>query len=583
MSNYDKNPTIKVKSIYKKSAWEGYANIINEIKEKIKAIDKTTIVVSIDCYPGVRINELQDNIVKNLNPKLVVFTDEEIFESPLEVTEKIDFMMTEDRIFGKMCLHNYDDFITDEKLKSVRDRIKKADGLIVLIGAATDLVTAADVYIYGDLSRWEILQRYRRNEITNWKSLDLNIDYFLKYKRGYFFEWRMADRYKTKRFNKFQYILDTTIADSPKMISGHAFREGLKQAVTEPFRVVPFFDPSVWGGQWMRKVCGLSEDEKNFGWCFDCVPEENSLLLEVEGIVIEIPSIDLVLKHPAELLGEKVYSRFGAEFPIRFDFLDTFEGQNLSLQVHPLTEFAKNTFGIHYTQDESYYILDAKEGSKVFLGFKKNIDKEAFLGDLYKAQVEDFSFPHEDYVNVLPAKKHDHFLIPAGTIHCSGKDTMVLEISATPYIFTFKLWDFGRLGLDGRPRPIHLSYGEEVLQYQRDTDWVMNNLVNRVESVEEGDGYRCETTGLHELEFIETVRYWFNKTVTLSTKGSVNVLNLIEGEEAIITSPSNSFEDYIVHYAETFIIPAKVGEYLVSPYGLSEGKEIAIIKASVRI
>ena len=70
------------------------------------------------------------------------------------------------------------------------------------------------------------------------------------------------------------------------------------------------------------------------------------------------------------------------------------------------------------------------------------------LADLDAAEHAGASFPVQAYVNAFPVQKHDHILIPAGTIHCSGKDTMVLEISATPYIFTFKLWDWGRLGLD---------------------------------------------------------------------------------------------------------------------------------------
>ncbi len=583
MSNYDKSPFIKVKNISGKSAWEGYESIIDEIEEKLKAVDKSSKIVSIDCYPGVRIDELQEKLVSRLNPETIIFTDDEIFESASEITEKIALMMTEDRVFGRMCLHNYEDFIVGEKLEAVRNKIENTSGLVVLIGAATDILVDADVYIYADLARWEILNRYRRKEITNWKSTDLEMDYLLIYKRGFFFEWRMADRYKAKRFNKMQYVLDTNNANSPKMISGNAFREGLKQALEQPFRVVPFFDPSVWGGQWMKGTCGLKDEEENYGWCFDCVPEENSLLLNVEGIIAEIPSIDLVLNHPKELLGQKVYSRFGAEFPIRFDFLDTFDGQNLSLQVHPLTDYIKNTFGMQYTQDESYYILDAKGDPKVFLGFKNNVDREGFIEDLRKAQNEGSIFPHGKYVNEFPAKKHDHFLIPAGTVHCSGKDTMVLEISSTPYIFTFKLWNWGRLGLDGKPRPIHIEHGEQVVQYYRDTDWVKEYLINHITDVKEGEGFRCETTGLHELQFIETVRYWIEKSVTINTGGSVNVLNLVEGEEAIVTSPTNSFEAFVVHYAETFIVPEKVGEYLIKPYGRSEGKEIAVIKASVRI
>jgi mannose-6-phosphate isomerase class I len=185
-------------------------------------------------------------------------------------------------------------------------------------------------------------------------------------------------------------------------------------------------------------------------------------------------------------------------------------------------------------------------------------------------------------VNKWPAKKHDHFLIPAGTVHCSGQGSMVLEISATPYIFTFKLWDWGRMGLDGRPRPIHLERGAENIQWDRTTEWVKDSLINRVEDMATGDGWREERTGLHELEFIETRRHWFTGTVPHETNGTVNVLNLIEGEEAIVESPTGAFEPFVVHYAETFIVPAQVGSYTIRPHGTALGRQCATIKAFVR-
>jgi len=94
--------------------------------------------------------------------------------------------------------------------------------------------------------------------------------------------------------------------------------------------------------------------------------------------------------------------------------------------------------------------------------------------------------------------------------------------------------------------------------------------------------WREEQTGLHELEFLETRRHWFTKPVLHDTGGTVNVLNLVEGREAIITSPTGQFEPFVVHYAETFIVPAAVGQYLIAPYGESEGAEIGTIKAYVR-
>ena len=365
-------------------------------------------------------------------------------------------------------------------------------------------------------------------------------------------------------------------------MTGRAVRDGLKQIARRPFRVVPYFDPGPWGGHWMEEVCGLPKGNPNYAWCFDCVPEENSLLLAFGGTCVEIPAMNLTLLCPRELLGDAVVARFGPEFPIRFDFLDTMAGGNLSLQVHPKTQFIREHFGMQYTQDESYYLLDAGDDGSVYLGLKTHSDREAMIRELKAAQDDGVSFSVEKYVNRFPARKHDHFLIPAGTIHCSGRNSMVLEISATPYIFTFKLWDWDRLGLDGSPRPIHLEHGLANIAWNRDTEWVRKNLINRIEPMGEGPGWREERTGLHELEFIETRRHWFTSSTPHDTLETVDVLNLVEGEEAIVESPTGAFDPFVVHYAETFIVPASVGRYSISPAGRSLGKRCGTIKAFVR-
>ena len=162
---------------------------------------------------------------------------------------------------------------------------------------------------------------------------------------------------------------------------------------------------------------------------------------------------------------------------------------------------------------------------------------------------------------------------------------MVLEISATPYIFTFKLWDWDRLGLDGKPRPVNIERGAEVIRWDRDATYARKHLVNRFDSLGKGEGWREERTGLHPAEFIETRRHWFSGAVPHDTgglrDGSVNVLNLVEGTEAIVESPDKAFAPFPVHYAETFVVPAAVGPYTVRPVG-STDRELATLKASVR-
>jgi mannose-6-phosphate isomerase class I len=436
--------------------------------------------------------------------------------------------------------------------------------------------------VYADLARWEAQLRFRRKETGNLGVENRMLAANLKYKRAFFVDWRVCDRWKLALIGKWDFVLDTNNPSEPKLADGETVRQGLRQAATRPFRVVPFFDPAPWGGQWMKDVCGLDRSVKNYGWCFDCVPEENSLLLGFGDRRFELPAIDLVFDQPRALLGEAVHARFGDEFPIRFDFLDTMGGGNLSFQVHPLTEYIQRHFGMHYTQDESYYLLDAAPGASVYLGLRENADRAAMARDLEAAQNGGPPFPAEKYANRFPAKKHDHFLIPAGTVHCSGANSMVLEISATPYIFTFKMWDWGRLGLDGKPRPIYLQHGLANIQWDRTTDWAKRHLVNRFEPLGAGDGWREERTGLHQREFIETRRHWFTGPVPHDTHGGVNVLNLVEGEGAIVESPDGAFEPVTIHYAETFIVPAAVGRYTIRPEGGAAGKELATVKAFVR-
>jgi mannose-6-phosphate isomerase class I len=456
------------------------------------------------------------------------------------------------------------------------------EGTIIIIGFGASLVTAGDLLVYADLSRWEIQLRYRSKEFGNWLADNEDEDMLRKYKRGYFYEWRMADRLKRSLFQRIDYYLDTNAKNDPKLVLWEAVLEGMERIARQPFRLVPYFDPGVWGGTWLQEKLSLEPKEHPYAWGFDGVPEENSLYLDFGPIRLEVPAINLVFLQPKALLGERVYARFGAEFPIRFDFLDTIGGQHLSLQVHPTTDYIQTHFGMPYTQDESYYILDAKPGAEVYLGLKEDVDPERMLEDLRKAERGDSTFPAKQYVNVFPAAKHDHFLIPAGTVHCSGSECMVLEISATPYIFTFKLWDWDRLGLDGKPRPVHINHGEEVIAWDRTTAWVERELVGQVEQIAEGSGWREERTGLHEYEFIETRRHWFSEPVLHAGNGSVQILNLVEGEEAIVESPDDMFEPFIVHYAETFIIPASIERYVIRPIGPSTGRTIATIKAFVK-
>lgn len=577
MSAYDKCPLLPVTADDADCA-AGWAEVGAALQSRIRG---PRTVVAVECYPGVRVAEVRAALEQALRPTLVVDAETALHE-PARLDELLRPYLGDDPVFGFMCPWELDRLFDPAAVERLAAEVADAEGTVLVVGAGASLVAPeADVLVYADLTRWEIQQRQRAHEIGNLGARNAGARTSELYKRGYFVDWRLADRQRLRIFDRIDFYLDTNVAGEPRTVSGELYRHALEATSRRPFRLVPFFDPGVWGGEWMRRRFDLPGDAPNFAWCFDCVPEENSLLFGFGSRRLHSPALPLVHRHPDALLGSYVHRTFGAEFPIRFDFLDTVDGGNLSLQVHPLRAYIARTFGLPYTQDESYYLLDAEPGAVVYLGLKEDPDPERFERELREAQAGGPAFPVERHVNAWPARKHDHFSIPAGTIHCSGKDSMVLEISATPYIFTFKLWDWARTGLDGRPRPIHLEHGLANIQWDRTTDWVAANLVDGVREIAAGPGWREEATGLHRYEFIETRRHWFTEPVEHDTGGTVNVLNLVEGDAAVVESVDGSFEPFDVHYAETFVVPAAVGRYRIHPAS-SPDAPLATIKAFVR-
>ncbi len=562
---YDLNPYVNFK---KKGS---ILNNINLILENLNKYNK----IILECYPGTDYKDLKEKLIDKLVGYEVIFLDDFTIGKD-KIDKKIKEVITDDRIFGKMNDFRIEDFYDSKKIEKLNNKISNLDKFIVFGFGPTQLIKDYDCLVHLNLARWEIQKRLRLGE-ANWQVENFKEENSKKFKRGYFFEWRMADKIKKENIKKYNFFIDANNKEEYKMIDGTLYINSLEDVVKSPFRLVPFFDPGVWGGQWMKKNFNLPPEKVNYAWSFDGVVEENSLYLKYENGTIEIPSIDILFVKPEYLLGTKVYNKFGAEFPIRFDYLDTIGGQNLSLQVHPTNEYIKEKFNMNYTQDESYYIMhvNPKEDPCVYIGLKEGVNKEEMFKELEEANKGQKEFDAEKYINKIPCKKGDHFLIPAGTIHCSGKGVLVLEISSTPYIFTFKLWDWARVDLDGKPRPINLEHAKNVINFQRDTKFVHEELYNNFETISDVE----EKTGLHSLEFIETRRFNTEKEITHENLGSVNVLNVVGENDIVLFSKEGKFEDLIYHHGETFVIPDYVRKYSIKPLN---GEKISYIKAYVR-
>lgn len=553
--------------------YEGYEDIVDKIVLNIRENDATKI--AFETYPSLDMKRLIEYLDEKLSDITILNTDD-LYLSSEKIYSELQDDLTEDEVFGRFSHKNFTDFLDPMKLKELYQKLNDNE-ITILIGVAASQIIEYDLLVYLDINRWEIQQNYKRG-LSNWKSYK-ETDFSEKLKRAYYFEWPAATEIKNQLLDKLDYYIDMNIVDEPNMMTGKDLLKSLKEIVSKPLRLVPFFESGIWGGHWMQEKFGVGQDEVNLAWCFDGVPEENSIILSNTTKEIEMPAQNLVLLYSVELLGKKVVGQYGKDFPIRFNLLDTMGGQNLSLQVHPTLDYAYREFGAKYTQDESYYVLDTEGDAKVYLGVKNGINKEELVKELEESMTTG-TFDEEKYIHSLPVKKHDHYLIPGGTIHSSGAGSVVLEISSTPNRFTFKLWDWGRVDLDGRPRPISLHHGRHVINTKMNETVVDNELYNNIRMVIENERLKEELTGLHESEAIETKRITFLDKVQQSTEKSVNVLNLVEGDHIKVVAIDASFKSFDVYYGETFIIPEQVKEYNLE--NVNKEKEVKVMKAYIR-
>lgn len=478
------------------------------------------------------------------------------------------FLGGDDPLFGTRCDLLLADFFDKRRLESIRP----ADEVdcTILFGCGAGLVDWDGPLVYVDVPKNEIQYRSRAGSICN---LATNSPASPKqqYKQFYFVDWPVLNRHKAELVHRVDWFVDGQRPDDPAIVSGEELRQALGRMSRNVFRVRPWFEPGPWGGQRIKQlVPQLPQDVPNYAWSFELIAPENGLLLSDGNHLLEV-SFDWLMYHNAkEILGE-CFGRFGSEFPIRFDFLDTFDGGNLSVQCHPQTEYIRKQFGESFTQDETYYILDCKPDAQVYLGFVEDIDRGEFLNALKTSQAQKTQLDVEQYVNVEPVQKHDLLLIPNGTIHCSGINNLVLEISATPYIFTFKMYDWQRMDLDGRPRPLNIQRAFDNLRFDRNGSRMAEQFVSQPVEIESGADWRTVHLPTHREHFYDVHRFEFDNDVTACTGGTPHVMMLVEGTSLIVETAQGMRQRF--HYAETFVIPSAAESYRL----INEGPNRAFV------
>jgi mannose-6-phosphate isomerase class I len=544
---------------------------MNSLIEKIAGEN----IVILDGFSGILFDqlksELQSLLSSNYNIAVQLVNVHDFMKSEDQINKVIlPFLGGEDPLFGTRTTLSIKDFFDEEKLHKFQ--LPDSSSHTIIYGAGASLVMEGGFMIYVDLPKNELQYRSLAGTVTNLGATK-PCDPKSMYKRFYFVDWVIHGKHKLDIIDRIDIFIDGQRAEDITWLTGYDFRKSLHDISRSVVRTRPWFEPGPWGGTWIKKnITGINPEVPNYAWSFELITPENGLIIESSGLMVEFSFDFLMFQEARAVLGDS-FKRFGTDFPIRFDFLDTFDGGNLSIQCHPRPKYMKENFGENFTQEEAYYILDTKDDADVYLGFQENVDKEELRTVLKKSFIIKEPVNIEKFVQKHSSHKHDLFLIPYGTIHGSGRNNLVLEISSTPYIFTFKMYDWLRPDLNGEPRPLNIDRGMDNLYFDRKGDSVVSDLISKPVILEEGIDWKLFHLPTHPSHLYDVIRYHFTKEILVCTMNKFHVLNLVEGNRIIVEISDNKGTE--INYAETFIIPASIVNYRVT--NLSNKPAILII------
>ncbi|MGC5022451.1 class I mannose-6-phosphate isomerase [Micromonospora sp. DT47] len=441
----------------------------------------------------------------------------------------------------------------------------QSEGVVIVFGPGAALVEH-DVLWYVDLPK-----RYAEAAIVSGDGRNLGQregDGRPTTKRLFYIDWPLLDRHRDAVAPHIDRWIDVQDATGPVSVDGLTLRRTIAHLAQRPFRTRPTFNTTSWGGHWAQRELGINREASNTALGYELIAPESGVLIGRPGVQVEVPFQLVVALHPQQVLGEQVHATFGTLFPIRFDYLDTVDGGNLSVHCHPRPEYMREVFGWPYTQHETYYMMVGGEGRKVYLGLRDGVDVDAFAQEARAADRHGLPFDIEQYVQTFPAVAHQLFVIPAGTPHGSGEGNVVLEVSATPYLYSLRFYDWLRRDPQNGQRPVHVDHAFNNLGTDRTGDKVRTDLVQPPRIVrEDRRGWREELLGALPEMFFEVRRVVIDcdEPAEDDTAGRFHILNVVEGDGVLVETASG--HRHSLAYAETLVVPAAVGTYTLHRLG----------------
>lgn len=289
----------------------------------------------------------------------------------------------------------------------------------------------------------------------------------------------------------------------------------------EPMFMDPDFKETVWGGTRIMTEFGKKIPSANTGESWEVAAHKNGNSTIRNGFLKGKTLQEAINEYPAEIMGYSVVREDRSRFPLLIKIIDA--DNDLSIQVHPNDEMAARLEGPGVSgKTEMWYVIDAEEGAQLVYGFKKDMTADAFAKAIEEGTLE-------KYLNYVPVKKGDCFFIPAGTLHAIGKGILIAEIQQNCDT-TYRVYDYNRLGLDGKPRELHIEKAKACAN-------LSSSAGQEYSSIDEGvvcDYFQVYRRQLRGLQEISVSNEHFQVLMILEGSGRIDSIPFKKGDTILL-------------------------------------------------
>lgn len=546
-------------------------------------------LIIIDGFVAANTTKLIEQISK-ISPDITTIDAARFFRPDSEIREMLKPYLPMDReadpelIFGKLFDGEFAQFFDQFEISSFLGNIdqRKTTLLYGFGSASAPFQAAAKAIVYIDVTPKDTAIRVY-DDLYKCIGYTSKMDQDTLVRQTYFIDNELAVGLRKQLIQ--DELIDYYLADSELSFSmlNKAALSGVFEALkSRPLRAKPIYVEGVWGGQFLKRLRHVPEGlVDKVAWSFELIHTEASIMVESDGHLIDIPFLTVMGGIAESVVGKRLFKQFGGCLPIRFNYDDTWHSNgNMSIQCHPNDEMAQQMYGDFAAQNEAYYVVQTGHGARTYCGFKG--DPHEFLELCRRSEKDASLVPYQDFIHAVPSEVGRQIFLPAGTVHGSGRNQVVLELGTlTMSAYTYKIYDYTRMDITGKPRPLHTKLAEQALRFERDAEWVMKNVAFEPRLVATGRGWQELLVGQYDSMYMETHR------IDMETGGhyvgdngeGFCVITIVDGEAARIQSVDDPNSFYEAKYLDVILVPASMPRYEV----IAQGKQPVVLhKAFVR-